>query len=216
MSEKSRIWKSMYPLFVMIALSSLLIVVLGFIVWQIPEPYPASKYEDLITRLRAQNVSFLVVHDCDFRIDGIKTFMEVEKKMNVSAIYFLRPDSDYFTQSIPYFQSLNLTFGFHYGCLSRAKGNVGFATQLFTSELAFMRGFLDIRFVRSHGDNYDLTINNHDLVNGTLWAQLGLTDYSNEEFVAQGYSYISDTNHVWHEPETLGDRVLVNLHSDYW
>jgi hypothetical protein len=142
--------------------------------------------------------------------------MEVEKKMNVSAIYFLRPDSDYFTQSIPYFQSLNLTFGFHYGCLSRAKGNVGFATQLFTLELAFMRGFLDIRFVRSHGDNYDLSINNHDLVNRTLWAQLGVTDYSNEEFVAKGYSYISDTNHVWHEPETLGDRVLVNLHSDYW
>ncbi len=227
MSEKNKIWKSLKLYLTLISITLLCMVMLAaWLSLVVVYPYPSSKYEDLITRLRAENVSFVVVHDCDFRIDGIATFMEVENRMNVSAIYFLRPDADYFTQNIDYLGTLNITYGFHYDCLSRTAfksislgdwhPNIPLARRLFVAQLTFLRSFFTINYARSHGDNYNLNINNHDLVDKVLWNELGVTDFSNEEFVSKGYSYISDTNHVWHEPETLGDMVLVNLHSDYW
>jgi hypothetical protein len=192
--------------------------------------FQASKYDDLLHRLATGNYSFVLVHDCDYRIEGLQTLIAVEKVYNVRSTCFVRPDSEYLSYSIDYLQGLEHAgwgIGFHYDCLSRTAFkttdlalHLGInwipqpwqAMRLFKAQLAFLRTFFNITETRYHGDGYNFEISNRDLYNETAWREMGLTEVSN----IPDWSYITDVNGTWREPETLTHNVLVNLHSDWW
>lgn len=195
-------------------------------------PYPAARYRNLLERLIADGYVFIlprhygcvnssklaiIVHDVDFSVSGVAVFISIESEMHIKSGFYIRPDADYFTQNVEYFQALEQQgweIGFHYDCLSRSSGDLSQASRLFEAQLVYLRTFFNISTTRYHGDSYNLNIVNRDLyvLNQNIWRQNGLKEISNLE----GWSYISDTNHQWSQPEKLGNFVLINLHSDWW
>lgn len=211
---------------------------------QLQQPYPASKYLDLLQRLKNQGYSFvgpqqlsqysfgsdylikpvnssskiaILVHDVDFDYKGASTLAEVERAFGVRSIFFVRVDADYFTQSISYFQSLEQkgwAIGIHYDSLSRSNGNQTLAINLFTAQLIYARTFFHVDYSRSHGDNYNLNVWNEWLYGN--YTQTWSQLHLTDLTNIAGASYIADTNKVWSEPTQLKNIVLVNLHVDYW
>lgn len=180
-----------------------------------PPKFQASKYDDLLHRLGEGNYNYVLVHDCDFRIEGLETLLAVEKIYNVKSTCFVRPDAEYFSSSIAYLREIERggwQIGFHYDCLSRSNGNKELAYRLFKAQLALLRTFFNVTQTRYHGDVYNLTIGNRELYDENLWHELGLSEVSN----IKGWSYITDANGTWREPANLTANVLVNLHSDWW
>ena len=177
--------------------------------------FQPSKYDDLLHRLAVGNYSFVLVHDCDYRIDGLKTLLAVERIYNVKSTCYVRPDAEYFTGSLAYLQKVERegwSIGFHYDCLSRTNGNMTLALQLFHAQLTFLRSFFNVTSTRYHGDIYNLSIGNRALYNEEEWREMGLTEVSN----IPNWSYITDVNGTWYEEPILKHNVLVNLHSDWW
>ena len=216
---------------------ALIAALLIVIVVEIPNhlPFPESKYMNLLTQLKNQGYTFITVnqlnaslaanpygkyailrHDVDFSFSGAKNLVAVEEKFGVKSTFFLRPDAYYYTQSISYFKGLQRQgweIGFHYDCLSRSGGNKTLATTLFESQLTYMRFFFNISSTVAHGDTeYNIHILNEKLYNETVWSSNHVSDL----YTLQNYSYIADTNHIWQQPSTLKNLVLVNLHADWW
>lgn len=203
--------------FYVIILCGCLLAACLLYVYSLPKAtrFSASKYDDLLHRLAVGNYSVTLVHDCDFRIEGLKTLLAVEKTRNVRSTCYVRPDAEYFTYSLAYLQKIEREgwrIGFHYDCLSRTNGNKTLALQLFQAHLNLLRSFFNVTSTRYHGDVYNLSISNRDLYDESLWREMGLTEVSN----IPDWSYITDVNGTWHEPATLTHNVLVNLHSDWW
>jgi hypothetical protein len=192
----------------------------------------ATKEQELIPRLQSEGYTFLtpteyfnqptpnktaiIIHDADFTIKGLESFIQIEKSFNVKSAFYPRPNTDWFSQSIPLLQQAEtegFEIGFQYDCLSRANNNTTFAVQLFQAQLKYMRAFLNISTTTYHGDNFNLSINNLNLYqnNKDLWKTLEL----NETYSIQNYSYITDTNAEYKEPKELTNLVLIQLHTDW-
>jgi hypothetical protein len=205
------------------------LVWLDFEIVHANDPYPESKYADLLREFEGWtfrqgkdyeiNVSaktIYLIHDVDFDVHGVTVFAQIEGEYGLHSSLYLRPDADYFTQNIGYFQRLEhegWEIGFHYDCLSRCNGNRTLATALFIAQLSYMRSFFTITSCRPHGDNYDFQIYNGALFNQTLWKQLGLTEVAN---VPGSWHYITDTNRHFSDTNPKANITFINLHSDYW
>ncbi len=203
--------------FYVLILSVLLLLACLLYVYSAPKTtrLPASKYDDLLHRLASGNHTFVLVHDCDYRIEGLETLLKVERIYNVRSTCYVRPDAEYFSYSLAYLQKIEREgwgIGFHYDCLSRTNGNLTLAFQLFHAQLTFLRSFFNVTSTRYHGDGYNFSVNNRALYNEEGWRDMGLTEVSN----IPDWSYITDVNGTWHEEPILKQNVLVNLHSDWW
>jgi len=194
-----------------------------------PEVHTAQTYRDLLQNLTDQGYAFrlptdeikgktaILIHDVDFNYTGARVLTEVEKEFNTRSCFYLRPDAEYYTQSIPFFlklQSQGWQIGIQYDTLSRTGGNQTLALELFKAQLAYMRAFFNVSSSTYHGDKYNSSILNLNLYrqNVDAWRQLGLK----EVYSLDDYSYVRDTNNILVVPDMLGDLVLVQLHSDWW
>lgn len=209
--------KATYPFLVIMLCALILLSCLYYIYLEFPATtrFQPSKYDDLLHRLASGNYTYILVHDCDYRIEGLQTLLAVERIYNVRSTCYVRPDAEYLSYSLAYLHKIERegwSIGFHYDCLSRTNGNLTLALQLFHAQLTFLRSFFNVTSTRYHGDVFNLSINNRALYNVTLWSMLGLTEASGFD----GWSYITDVNATWTEPQTLTHNVLVNLHSDWW
>jgi hypothetical protein len=210
----------------------LIVIIGGFaLTQQIPFiPYNPDQYSSLLTQLQHLHYRFIqpdqlnttsgkrviVLHDVDYDIHGAKTFVAIERKLGIRSTFFLRPDADYFTQSIPYFQNLERQgwkIGYHYDVLSRSNNNYTQARLLFIAQLTLMRAFFNITMTRAHGDDYNYTTHNINFYNATLWHSLGLQDFST---VKAPNTWMKDTNHILIEPTITTDLVVIEFHSDWW
>ena len=219
-------------------------------------PYSPTQYQNLINKLKADGYTFVlpkdlgktnatkiavIVHDCDYSLNGAKVFIKTENESGIRSAFFLRPDPDswnttnYFPQNIQYFRSLESQgweIGFHYDCLSRGDGNWTFAMQLFKAQLVYMREFFNITTTRSHGDVFynNTFINGVRIYNGWLyqhnmhtWQDLCLVDASDWTGLVDSSSlnqtaFYSDSGfHTWNIPANINARrVMINLHTDWW
>jgi len=156
----------------------------------------------------------MLIHDADFDVQGAPVFAEIERSLGVKSAFYLRPDAEWYTQNIAYFQSLEAQgweIGFQYDCLSRSNNNKTLAMQLFKAQLVYMREFFSISTTDYHGDSYNFTIFNYNLYDKQEWRTLGL----NEVYSLSNYSYVTDTNNVYVEPASFGDLVVIQLHTDW-
>lgn len=156
----------------------------------------------------------LLIHDADFNVQGAPVFAEIERSLGVKSAFYLRPDAEWYTQKIAYFQSLEAEgweIGFQYDCLSRSDNNITLAMQLFKAQLSYMRDFFNISTTDYHGDNYNIMIFNYNLFDKQEWSSLGL----NEVYSLGNCSYVTDTNNVYVEPANFGDLVIIQLHTDW-
>lgn len=190
-------------------------------------------YERILTEIQAQGYTLmsprdyfysnftgkaaLLCHDVDYDTSGFVVFERVEAKLNVSSCFYLRPDADYYVQSIPVFQDLEekgWEIGYQYCTLSRSNGDKSQALQVFKAQLTYMRAFFNVSTTNSHGDNYNSSIYNQALWNRKTWQDLGLKDLMMEP---ANYSYISDSNNYYYQdPLPWQDLLIVQLHTDWW
>jgi hypothetical protein len=155
----------------------------------------------------------LLIHDVDFTALGAPVFAEIERSMGVRSAFYLRPDAEWYTQNIAYFQNLEhqgWEIGFRYDCLSRSGGNRTLAMRLFAAQLAYMREFFNVSTTDYHGDDFNLSIFNYDLYSKQGWDALGLN-----EVYSLNCSYVTDSNNVYLEPEAFGNLVVIQLHTDW-
>jgi hypothetical protein len=210
--------KKMKCALAVIVLCIILLVAVFAYVFTLPKypKFPASKYDELLHRLASGNYSYILIHDCDFQIDGLKTLLAVEKIYNVRSTCYVRPETEYLSWSISYLRQIEREgwkIGFHYDCLSRSNNSLELALELFKAQLSYLRCFFNITSTHYHGDGYNFYISNKLLYNETLWRELGLTEISERTI---DWSYITDVNGTWREPANLTRNVFVNLHSDWW
>ena len=160
----------------------------------------------------------IVVHDCDFDLRGVQSLWYVEELMDVKSCWYLRPNAEYFVRKITYFQELEdhgWEIGMHYDCLSCMDGDREAAVSVFEWQLDFMRRYFNVTTVRSHGDKFNLAVDNTDLFNASWFGELGIHE------IHVGYSvpeatYVRDTNGALVIPPVFENLVLVNFHSDHW
>jgi len=218
----------------------LLILILPFMgyfeYWNYPYlvqafPFPASQYRNLIESLKADGYRFIlprdytgheqgkvaiIRHDVDIKYNSV--LIDVERSEGVRSAFYLRPDGDYFTQSISFFEGLQAQgweIGFHYDSLSRSSGNFTQAITLFSAQLQYLRMFFNISTVTAHGDNYDANFNDNYLLYANLQniiLSLHVSDFSG----LAGATVVQDTDHIWSNPDTKGWLVLVAIHTDWW
>jgi hypothetical protein len=157
----------------------------------------------------------LLIHDADFSLGGLETFMQIERDLGVRSAFYPRPDTEWFSQSVMRLQNVEVEgweIGFQYDCLSRASENRSVAMDLFMGQLGYMRSLFNVSTTDYHGDSFDLSILNLDLYDAQVWGKLGL----HEVYMLEGFSYFSDTNNVLVSPiEPLEDLLVVQLHTDW-
>jgi hypothetical protein len=219
------------------AISLLLIVglvvtgtgILAASVFKPPALDDGSRDRNIITKLQQQGYVFvlprdyfagirhpktaLLIHDSDFYVQGAPVFVEIEKSLGVKSAFYLRPDADWYTQNIAYFQSLESQgweIGFQYDCLSRSHGNRTLAMNLFVAQLSYMREFFNITTTDYHGDSYNISVFNYDLYKEQEWNRMGLN-----EVYSLNCSYVTDSNNIYVEPANFTDLVIVQLHTDW-
>lgn len=217
---------------VILSLVFILIGVVGYIYYTQIYLFSEANYENTLRGFLEHGYSFVLpfewnnkskivvlVHDCDANINGVKTFVKVERKLGVRSTFFLRVDAEYFTEQIAYFQQLEhegWEIGFHYDCLSRANGNMTLALIMLKAQITYLRTFFNVTTTRYHGDIYNFSIGNDHLYqqNQQEWQQLGLREISNN--MPSEWQYYADVNKAYPNIEYNKTKILLNLHSDWW
>jgi hypothetical protein len=197
--------------------------------------FPKEDYIDLINELKAEGYHFqtanqpyqggkvvYLIHCADYSFKGEKTFVDVENNEGIKSTFMIRPDSTFFPQTIAaflQFQSSGDAVGYEYDCLNRADGNMTLATTMFQAQVTYLKdlGF-NLSVTDSHGD---VEYNNNKynsyqiyLQHPELWTENNLL---NLPTMLSGYQYFSDSNfHKIVLPSNLGDKVIIELHMDWW
>jgi len=150
----------------------------------------------------------LLRHDID-RIPGNALAMaELEAQLGIRATYYVRKvPSAYDDGLVSRLDSLGHEVGYHYEVLSKTKGNVDAALELFSSELAELRVHAPIRTASSHGS----PLSPWDSLD--IWHHASPSDFGllGEAYLQIDYSdvaYYTDTGRSWFaEGTNLRDRV---------
>ncbi len=193
-----------------------------------------------------QPQDFVVVlrHDVDRAVESAVKMAKLEADYDMRSTYYVRMTPGAFKPAeIRELASLGHDVGYHYECLSRAKGDVARAIQIFERELDEFRQIVSVDTISMHGsplspwNNLDIW-NSCDYRKFGIAGELGITiDYSN-------LYYFTDTGRSWdagrynirdHTPslkhhkqiyhtddligflETCGDTpVFINAHPNRW
>jgi hypothetical protein len=156
----------------------------------------------------------LLIHDMDFKLGGLETFIKIETELGVKSAFYPRYNlalgkDVYYHLMIANREGFEV--GFQYECLSAFNGNFTLAYQLFNTQLSWFKLMFNVQTTDYHGDVNHLNILNLDLYNETLWHSLGL----NEVYSLTNYSYYTDTNNNLVTPKSLEDLVIIQLHADW-
>lgn len=202
--------------------------------------FPCINYTNLLQRFKNLGYRFVqprdynssltgkicvIVHDVDFRWEGAAILSSIERDFGIKSAFFLRVDANYYNDNIAisFFKDLQeqgWEIGIHYDCLSRNDGDQQAALSQYVNQISLIRQTFNVSDSRYHGDVYNLNIHNDWLYGNhtQVWQDLHLREASSTSMTElfYGWSYISDSNGKWKEPQQLGDHVLINLHADWW
>lgn len=168
--------------------------------------------------------SFVIIrHDVDRLSDRSLRMARLEEKKGVRTSYYFR-NRTFNPLIAKEIQSLGHEVGYHYECLSDAKGDIDLAWKIFNQNLDKMRAHVDIKTASMHGR----PLSRHD--NRSMFGDsqstlefLGKAGLFGEVYLSINYSdivYLCDTGRNWSsDKNNLRDRVvsnmIVNIHSKH-
>lgn len=146
-------------------------------------------------------------HDVDRREGRALAMAAVEKNLGVRATYYFRVGRGLArAEVVRGVKALGHEVGYHYEILSKAKGDLEKASQIFGREIAFLRKMAGVRTAAMHGDPL------------SRWNNLAFWEtHRPEEFELLGEAYLSfrclprtiyltDTGRSWNSADNLQDR----------
>lgn len=180
------------------------------------------------------HVLVLIRHDVDISLIRAKRMSIEEKKLNIPSCYYLRNNAERYSfdeakQFIQYLTESSLfSVGFHYESITKVKGDLTKATEIFSEEVKEFRTIYPIRMVAAHGDKY----RNGRLVSERLVDleslklkssyQLPYNHYLSE---AGGFHHFKSRNNKKEtfleklkvlDEITIGSLVQILVHPDWW
>jgi hypothetical protein len=163
----------------------------------------------------------LLRHDVDRRPKKALQMAKVEKEMGIRSTYYFRAKPCAFNpEIIKGIEALGHEVGYHYECLSDAKGDISRALEDFENNLERFREIVTIKTISMHGrplkpfDNRDMwrSPKNHRLL-------LEKYDILGEVYLDINYkeiAYINDTGRNWSSSESnIRDQVESRLKLDF-
>jgi hypothetical protein len=165
--------------------------------------------------------SFCILrHDVDRRPGNALKMAALERQMGVKASYYFRATAGVFIRPIiEAIAGLDHEIGYHYECLSEARGNPVRALDCFKKNLERFRRIAPIKTISMHGrplspyDNRDLwrDARNHSL----LVKEYGILGEIYLDIDYSTIAYINDTGRNWSATKSnVRDRVTTNVHFD--
>ena len=100
-----------------------------------------------------QNKNKLVVlrHDIDRKPMNALKMAELEHELGIQSTYYFRFPYSFKPDIIGKIHDLEHEVGYHYGVLSKAKGDYEKAIELFEQELSEFRKIVDVKTISMHG-----------------------------------------------------------------
>jgi hypothetical protein len=143
-------------------------------------------------------------HDVDRHPRRAVAMARLEKKLDIASTYYVRSDSKggFNAGVVRELSSLGHEVGYHYECMSRARGDGVRAKALFVKDLAELRTLVQVKTISAHGaplsrhSNMDWSISpaDHDLLGEPQ-----------KDFDYKKVLYITDTGGIFGSPHNLRD-----------
>jgi len=170
-------------------------------------------YESSYSWCQNEGKKFLILrHDIDKNCKIVVEFAKLEKKYNFRGIYYFRKINDQFdANTIKIVSALQHEIGYHYEALTKTKGNVEKAIEIFSNELKELREIVPVHTICMHG----APLKKWD--NRRLWKKYNYHDFDIqfEPYFDVDFNqvfYLTDTGRHWNGKKTnLRDRANMNL-----
>ena len=171
--------------------------------------FTTSKYKELLLALKEnykiytvydylvkKPLRFVILrHDVDRRPYNALKMALIEYKLGIKSTYYFRT-STFIPKIVKSVEILGHEIGYHYETLDKANGNYEKAVKIFEKELSFMRKYVEIKTICSHGN--PLT----PFVNHWIWKKYDFKKYGivGEAYLSINFNklrYFSDTGRAW-------------------
>ncbi|MEQ8325446.1 MAG: hypothetical protein RH916_12290 [Vicingaceae bacterium] len=160
------------------------------------------RFDQYLSDQKNYSTFCLIRHDVDRKANNALEMAQLEAELGVQSTYYFRTKPSVFKiDIIREIAALGHEIGFHYECLSDAKGDRKKALELFKVELTKFKGIAEIKSISMHGrplSPYD---------NRDLWKFEGSKKYLLDQFGILGevylhidykdIAYIGDTGRTW-------------------
>lgn len=164
----------------------------------------------------------LLRHDVDRLPKRALRMARLERELGVVASYYFRTKPGVFQpEIIREIAALGHEIGYHYECLSDARGDKEKAEKIFRSELSSFSDFVDIQTIAMHGrpllpfDNRDMW--RQDNFRKQVFSELGILGELYLDVDYQSLAYISDTGRNWvNGVSNLRDKVISDVSADFY
>lgn len=155
--------------------------------------------------IQKKNKKIIIIrHDVDRWIHNSVKMAQIEKKMGIKSTYYFRYPGTFSPSAIKLIFLYGHEIGYHYEVLSKTKGDIFLAWELFQKELAIFRTVAPVQTVSMHGSPLS-PYNNRN-----LWDYYSLFDVG---VIGEAYSlpgdilYLSDTGRSWNGKNNLRDHM---------
>ena len=158
---------------------------------------PVLNVRDFLQAGHPISPSVVLRHDVDRRMDAALRMADLEAKLGISSTYYVRKQSSVFKrEAIERLNILGHEVGYHYEVLTKTKGDVKRAIDLFDIELKQFRNIVPISTISMHGSPLS-TWNNLD-----MWT---IYDFKKYDIVGdavlsldeEDVYYFTDTGRAW-------------------
>jgi hypothetical protein len=171
--------------------------------------FPVIRMVDYFKNTDKKNLNTFIIlrHDVDKLPENALAMAQLEDSLNIRSTYYFRITPESFDpQIIGTISGLGHEIGYHYEDLSRAKGDLEKAKELFEEALTSFRNITEISTICRHGSPTSKW-NNSD-----LWKKYEFKDYGiiGEPYLSINYSdivYFTDTGRTWCDKGSVRDHV---------
>lgn len=171
------------------------------------------RFDEFFVRKPMPSSFCLIRHDVDRKPKNALAMAELEAKLGIKATYYFRAKPRVFLPDIiRAIAGLGHEIGYHYECLSDAKGDIVMALKNFEDNLKRFREIVNVRTIAMHGrplkpfDN--LAMWRHQDNHKMLGGKYGILGEVYLDIDYQDVAYISDTGRNWSLGKAnLRDRV---------
>ena len=178
------------------------------------------RFDDFFSLERTLNSYCLIRHDVDRKPYFALRMAKIEAQAGVQSTYYFRMKRHTFLPSIiKEISNLGHEVGYHYECLSDAKGNKEKAFQLFEQNLLRLREIVSVRTISMHGsplssyDNRDMFKDNQE--RETILKKYNLLGDIYLDIKYQDIAYITDTGRNWSSKANIRDNVYSKVEVDF-
>jgi hypothetical protein len=148
-------------------------------------------------------------HDVDRKMMNALRMANLEHEMGIHSTYYFRYPHTFKPDIIKQIYNLGHEVGYHYEVLSKTRGDVHQAHEMFQRELRKFRELCEIKTICMHGS----PLSSYD--NRNLWQKydfmsLGLVGDAYLSFQGNEIQYFSDTGRSWQNKHNMRDYLTSN------